>query len=162
AAATRMTFEHGSALREIRPLRIGEAAGWSRPYLTPSSMFLDRARIHFGSRAVERLVGAHVDDRELVRSFQTILGAHPFREALKFYPRPSVDPDRVFRLRDLLVLYLAYLLALVDIAAASSFDRTGSVISASRLRFSRPGWIPGRIAAAHEAMTSLFNQAAVV
>ena len=162
AAATRMTFEHGAALREIRPLRIGEAAGWDRPFLTPSSMFLDRSRIHFGAHAVERLLAANQDERELVRSFKTILGANDFEEALNFYPRPCVDPDRTFRLRDLLVLYLAYLLVLVDIAAAASFHRSGSVMTASRLRFSRPGWIPGRIAAAHEAMTALFNQAHVV
>ncbi|MES1200123.1 MAG: rod shape-determining protein [Pseudomonadota bacterium] len=162
AAATRMTFEHGAALREIRPLRIGQAAGWDRPFLTPSSMFLDRHCVHFGANAVDRLLAANQDERELVRSFKTILGANDFEEALNFYPRPCVDPDRMFRLRDLLVLYLAYLLALVDIAAGAAFNRTGSVINSSRLRFSRPGWIPGRIAAAHEAMTSLFNEAHIV
>ncbi|HVZ99238.1 MAG TPA: Hsp70 family protein [Caulobacterales bacterium] len=162
AAATRLTFEHGSALREIRPLRLGEAAGQRGAFLAPSSMFLDRSRVHFGARAVERLFAADLDQRELVRSFKTILGVSDFEGALNFFPHPSVDPDRVFRLRDLIILYLAYLLVLVDVAAAGEFKRTGEIIPTSRLRFTRPGWIPGRIAAAHEAMTSLFNQAHIV
>jgi molecular chaperone DnaK (HSP70) len=151
----------GATLRQVRPLRIGEAAGCNRPYLVPSSMFLDRAHVHFGPWAVKRLIDAGFEERELVRSFKKVLGANDFEGALNLFPRPTVDPDRVFRLRDLIVLYLAYLLALVDVAVAESFGRTNAV-SAPRLRFTRPGWIPDRIAAAHEAMTGLFNQANLV
>jgi len=162
AAATRIRREHGSALREMTPLRLGEAAGWGRPFLTPSSLFLDRARVHFGPHAVARLTAADQDDRELARSFKTVLGANDFEGALDFYPRACIDPDRLFRLRDIVVLYLAYLLALIDAAAARQFDRDGGVTAAARVCFSRPGWIPTRIAAAHEAMTGLFSQAHLV
>jgi molecular chaperone DnaK (HSP70) len=159
AAATRIASEHGAMLREIRPLRLGEVAGWGRPFLVPSTMFLDRSRIHFGPMAVERLIASGKDDREMARSFKTILGSSDFEGALDFYPRPSVDPDRAFRLRDLLVLYLAYLLTLVDQASASILTRAGGGVDSARVRFSRPGWIPGRIAAAHEVMSTLFTQA---
>ncbi len=162
AAATRITREHGAALREMTPLRLGDAAGGSRPFLVPSSMFLDRARVHFGAHAVARLTAADQDDRELARSFKTVLGANDFEGALDFYPRACIDPDRVFRLRDIVVLYLAYLLALIDYAASRQLNREGDVVAASRVCFSRPGWIPTRIAAAHEAMSGLFSQAHLV
>lgn len=158
AAATRMTHDLGAPTREIRPLRIGAAAGWNKPFLTPSSMFLDRERLHFGPWAASRLAQANLDERELLRSFKTILGANDFEGALDYYPRPCIDPDRLFRLRDLIVLYLAYLLALVDAAARQSFGDSAGIVAAGKLRFSRPGWMPGRIAAAHEVMASLFTQ----
>jgi molecular chaperone DnaK (HSP70) len=158
AAATRVTYGQGSVLREITPLRIGAAANWARPFLVPSTMFLDRARVHFGPRAAERLQESDQEHREMLRSFKTILGANDFEHALDFFTSPAIDPDSVFRLRDLIVLYLAYLLALVDAAA---MERVGGDCSSAkvRLRFSRPGWIPDRIALAHEAMMALFIEA---
>ncbi len=159
AAATRTSGSKGAKLREIRPLRLGEVGGGNRPFLVPSSLYLDRRRIHFGAHAIQRLLASGQDDRELARSFKTILGANDFEEALKFFPRACVDPDRLFRLRDLIVLYLAYLLALVDAATTGMFPHGASASTAARLRFSRPGWIPGRIAAAHEIMSALFSEA---
>jgi molecular chaperone DnaK (HSP70) len=159
AAATRATGSQGTTLREIRPLRLGDVGGWKRPFMVPSSLFLDRKRVHFGAHAINRLLATGQDERELARSFKTILGSSDFEEALKFYPRPCVDPDRNFRLRDLIVLYLAYLLALVDVATIGMFARGEPASQAARLRFSRPGWIPGRIAAAHEIMSALFSEA---
>ena len=155
AAGTVIKSTEAATLREVRPLRIGATAGGNRPYLVPSSLYLDRQRIHFGPRAIARLVAANVEDRELVRSFKRVLGADDPEDALNRFPRASVDPDRLFRLRDLITLYLAYLLALVDATVAGATSR-------SRVRFTRPGWIPDRIAAAHEMMTQLFNQAHVV
>ncbi|MBI3438534.1 MAG: rod shape-determining protein [Proteobacteria bacterium] len=155
AAGTVIMSTEAATLRQVRPLRIGATAGGNRPYLVPSSIFLDRQRIHFGPRAITRLVAANVEDRELVRSFKRVLGANDPEDALNRFPRASVDPDRMFRLRELITLYLAYLLALVDTTIAGATSR-------SRLRFTRPGWIPDRIAAAHEVMTALFNQAHVV
>ncbi len=152
AAGARIMSSESATLAQVRPLRIGATAGGNRPYLVPSSMFLDRSRIHFGPRAIERLVAANLEDRELVRSFKRVLGAGDFDDALNRFPRASVDPDRLFRLGELIVLYLAYLLALVDATVAGAIER-------SRVRFTRPGWIPDRIAAAHEVMTLLFNQA---
>lgn len=146
-------------LREIRPLRLGEIGGGNRPFLIPSALYLDRRHIHFGANAINRLLASGQDDRELARSFKAILGTNDFEEALKFYPRACVDPDRAFRLRDLIVLYLAYLLVLVDAATTGMFPHGATASSAARLRFSRPGWIPGRIAAAHEIMSTLFSEA---
>ena len=161
AACTRVMSAGANALRDVKPLRVGEAGGGNRPFLVPSSLFLDRSRVHFGHWAVKRIVAANLEERELVRSFKTILGANDFEGALNFYPRATVDPDRMFRLRDLIVLFLAYLLALVDAAAARELRVTG-IVSKARLRFTRPGWIPDRIAAAHEAMSGLFSQAHLV
>ncbi len=161
AAGAKIMPSEDATLRAVRPLRIGAAAGASRPYLVPSSLYLDRQHVHFGSRAIKRLIAADIEDRELVRSFKKALGADDFAEALERFPRPSVDPDRLFKLSDLIVLYLAFLLALVEVTAAEAFGDPRA-IHMSRVRFTRPGWIPDRIAAAHEVMTRLFNQAHVV
>src|SRR5262249_57310860 len=93
--------------------------------------------------------------------FKRALGAANFENALNQYPRPSIDPDRAFRFGDLIVLYLAYLLALVDQTSAEAFG-VPDAMHRSRVRFTRPGWIPDRIAAAHEVMTLLFNKAYLV
>jgi molecular chaperone DnaK (HSP70) len=155
AAGTRIMSSPDATLREVRPLRIGATAGGVRPYLVPSSLYLDRQRVHFGARAIKKLVAADIEDRELVRSFKRVLGASDFDNALNRYPPAAVDPDRLFRLGDLIVLYLAYLLALVDATVPGATER-------SRVRFTRPGWIPDRIAAAHEVMTVMFNRAHMV
>src|SRR5689334_2252518 len=89
AAATRIMSSEGATLRQVRPLRIGEAAGCNRPYLVPSSMFLDRAHVHFGPWAVKRLIDAGFEERELVRSFKKVLGANDFEGALNLFPRPT-------------------------------------------------------------------------
>lgn len=161
AAATRITLEHGGALREMTPLRLGDVAGWSRPYLAPSSVYLDRSHVHFGSRALTHLAEADDGQRELARSFKAALGANDFEGALNFFPRPAIDPDRLFRLRDIIVLYLGYLLALVNVAAGRALGLAAATRS-SRICFSRPGWIPARYAASHEAMIALFSEAHVV
>jgi len=158
AAATRVTLDRGTALREISPLRIGAAAQWERQFLTPSAIFLDRKRVHFGPRAAEHLAIVNDEKRELLRSFKMILGAADFERALDYLPPNSVDPDGAFRRRDLIVMYLAYLLSLIDVAAAPRINNEGAM-PAIRLRYSRPGWIPERTAAAHEAMTRLFVEA---
>ena len=138
AACTRVMSLGADALRDIKPLRLGEAGGGNRPYLVPSSLFLDRERVHFGHWAVKRIIAANLEERELVRSFKTILGANDFEGALNFYPRPTVDPDRMFRLRDLIILFLAYLLALVDVSAARELG-VREMVANARLRFTRPG-----------------------
>ncbi|MBY0564273.1 MAG: Hsp70 family protein [Hyphomonadaceae bacterium] len=161
AAATRVTQEHGGALREMTPLRLGQVAGCNRPFLVPSSIYLDRSHVHFGAQAVAHLTAADSNDRELARSFKTALGSTDFEGALEFFPRQSVDPDRLFRLRDIIVLYLAYLLALIDVAAAQALGVSAATAS-SRICFSRPGWLPSRYAASHEAMITLFSEAHVV
>ena len=161
AACARSAVGERASLREVFPLRIGEVGGANRPFLAPSSIFLDRERVHFGARAVEKLIAARLEERELVRSFKTVLGADDFEGALNRYPRPTMDPDRMFRLRDLIILYLAYLLALVDASGLQQFGVSG-LTQRARLRFTRPGWLPDRIAAAHEIMTGLFSQAHLV
>src|SRR5690349_13938696 len=137
AAGAKIMPTEDATLRAVRPLRIGLAAGSSRPYLVPSSLFLDRERVHFGSRAIKLLIGANLEDRELVRSFKRVLGANDYEDALNRYPRPTVDPDRMFTLGDLIVLYLAFLLALVEATAPEAFGDPRAM-QAARVRFTRP------------------------
>src|SRR5262249_42806271 len=89
AAGTRIMSSADATLREVRPLRIGATAGGIRPYLVPSSIYLDRQRVHFGARAIKKLIAADIEDRELVRSFKRVLGANDFEDALNRYPRPA-------------------------------------------------------------------------
>src|SRR5262249_49016402 len=91
AAGTKIMSSESATLREVRPLRIGATAGGIRPYLVPSSLYLDRQRVHFGPHAIKKLVAADIEDRELVRSFKRALGAKDFENALDRYPAPAVD-----------------------------------------------------------------------
>ncbi len=162
AAASHFRGPRGAAVRELLPLHMGAAAQGKRSLIVPSAIFLDEARIHFGPRAPEALHRCGDDRREMLQSFKTILGANDFETVLNnALPRP-VDPAGVFKWGELIVLYLAYLLELIERAAPEGARGLFDPKSAVRLRYSRPGWIPKRAAAAHEAMAMLFGMAASV
>jgi molecular chaperone DnaK (HSP70) len=162
AAASCVRGPRGMGQRELLPLHIGAAAKGRRSLIVPSAMFLDQEMIHFGPRAPERLHAAANDKREMLQSFKTILGANDFENVLDMSPPRPVDPSGSFKWGDLIVLYLAYLLELIDRAAPEQVGALYDPKSAVRLRYSRPGWIPKRAAAAHEAMGVLFGRAAGV
>ncbi|MBX9745774.1 MAG: rod shape-determining protein [Hyphomonadaceae bacterium] len=145
-------------LTSAAPLALGDVAGWGKPFWVPSVLFLDGERLHFGPEALARFAQEGHQGRELAQSLKMMLGAHSYQETLNYHPRSSVDPDRIFRVRELLVLYLGYLLGLVEKATAQTISDERQRVTAS-IRFCRPGWLPDHVAAAHEVMVALFEQA---
>lgn len=138
-------------------LKLGQAAGWTQVFVAPSILFLDGQKIFFGPRALACLANHDRERRELASSLKTMLGARSYQETLDYFPRRSVDPDRAFRVKELIILYLAYLLCLIDAAMAQIPG--APKVEQCRMRFCRPGWLPDQMAAAHEFMQTLFEQA---
>ncbi|MBL8552335.1 MAG: rod shape-determining protein [Hyphomonadaceae bacterium] len=152
----------GGAGREIMPLHIGAAAKGRRSLIVPSALFLDRDRIFFGPSAISTLVASGDEKRQALQSFKTILGAEDFERAIDLMPLRSVDPSGTFKMGELIVLYLAYLLELMRQSAPSRLGPLFGPSSRVRLRYSRPGWIPRRATQAHHVMEQLFGLAADV
>lgn len=147
-------------LAHIEGLKVGQAAGWIHPFLAPSILYLDGQTIYFGPQAYKRLAGRDRENRELGASLKTMLGARSYHETLDYFPRRGIDPARAFRVRELIILYLAYLLGLIDLALGQSVGPPAT--EQCKVRFCRPGWLPDFGAAAHEVMASLFERAHAV
>ncbi|MEJ0059219.1 MAG: hypothetical protein WDM79_06490 [Terricaulis sp.] len=162
AAATFNGGGGATRLRKMFPLHIGTIAGATHPLMAPSEMFLDRGHIHLGPRAFERFMAVGDDSREMLQSFKMVLGAYDFEDVLDWRLPKAIDPDRGFTRGDLMVVYLAYLLELIERAAPEEIGSLFDASSSVRLRYSRPGWIPSRAEAAYAAMERLFQFAARV
>src|SRR5262249_42163457 len=126
--------------RMVRPLMLNGPSGPGNPFLLDSAVFVDEDRVLFGRVAVEK-ANAAGKNRSALRSFKTILSVGDLDRALNTQASRSVDPRRHFRMRDLIVLYLAYLLAAIDraIAADHMLARADKI---SR-RYAAPAWRSG-------------------
>lgn len=139
----------------VRPLAINAWDGGGSPFLLDSAVFVDDDGVLFGRAALERGDELRGQKRAALRSFKTLLSADDLDRALNTNAPRSVDPYRVFPMRDLLVLYLAYLLAAVEagIADASlegaAFDR----------RYAAPAWHDSDGARRHLRIVRLFGEA---
>ena len=163
AAATYAEGRGGvSRTRKLLPLHIGGVAGSKSTLIVPSAMFIDGGRIHLGPHALEHFHRAGDDRREMLQSFKMVLGAYDFEEALDWRLSRAIDPDGNFKRGDLIVIYLAYLLELIEQASPTEMGSVFGPDSTTRLRYSRPGWIPSRQSAAYAAMERLFQTAAHV
>jgi hypothetical protein len=69
----------------------------------------------------------------------------------------SIDPHRMFLMRDLIVLYLAYLSASIDRAVAA--DPVLSEVKDLEQRYAAPAWRSGDSAGLHEVVVRLFAEA---
>jgi molecular chaperone DnaK (HSP70) len=162
AAASYSGGGGATRLRKMFPLHIGTIAAAAHPLIVPSELFLDRGKIHLGPRAFEHFMTAGDASREMLQSFKMVLGAYDFEDVLDWRLPKAIDPDRGFTRGDLMVVYLAYLLELIERAAPEEIGSLFDASSAARLRYSRPGWIPSRAEAAYTAMERLFQIAARV
>ncbi|MES1158557.1 MAG: hypothetical protein ABUL42_01550 [Terricaulis silvestris] len=149
-------------MRKILPLHIGGVAGAKTSLIVPSAMFIEGGRIHLGPHALEHFHRADDDRREMLQSFKMVLGAYDFEEVLDWKLARSIDPDGDFKRGDLIVIYLAYLLELIEQASPAEIGSVFGPDSTTRLRYSRPGWVPGRQGAAYAAMERLFQTASHV
>jgi molecular chaperone DnaK (HSP70) len=141
--------------QEVRPLMVGSGDG--NTFLLESAVFVDEDRVLFGRAAVARADALARDKRMALRSFKTILSVSDLDRALNTNAPASIDPHRIFQMRDLVVLYLAYLLSSVDRAVAQ--DTLLAKAERISYRYAAPAWRRGDSTGAHDSILRLFGEA---
>lgn len=141
---------------DVRPLMLSGEEG-ANPFLLDSAVFVDDDRILFGRTALTRADTLAYKKRQALRSFKTLLSVSDLDRALNTGAAASIDPHRVFTMRDLVVLYLAYLLAATDRAVRA--DPVLSEASAIERRYAAPAWRSGDSQGLHAAVVRLFGEA---
>lgn len=139
--------------RLVRPLMLGGNADGDA-FLLDSAIFVDDDRVLFGKPAIARAEALASKKRVALRSFKTLLSVADLDRALNTAAARSIDLARQFKMRDLIVLYLAYLLAAID-RAAKADPVLGRMKAA--LRYAAPAW--GEASAMHRVITRLFGEA---
>jgi molecular chaperone DnaK len=141
---------------QVRPLMLSSHDPEANAFLLDSAVFIDDDRVLFGRAAIARAAELNNKKRMVLRSFKTLLSVSDLDRALNTNAAASIDPHRVFQMRDLIVLYLAYLLAAVDRAVRADSALDGAAI---RWRYAAPAWRTGDSAGAHDAVLRLFGEA---
>jgi molecular chaperone DnaK len=140
----------------VRPLMLS-ADGQGNAFLLDSAVFVDDGRVLFGRNAIDRADDFAGKKRIALRSFKTLLSVNDLDRALNTNAPLTIDPHRQFQMRDLTVLYLAYLLASIERAMAA--DPYLSQADSIQRRYAAPAWRSGDIAGIHEPITQLFGEA---
>jgi molecular chaperone DnaK (HSP70) len=148
--------------RFVRPLALSPAAAGESPLTLPSALFLEKGRIKFGAHALDAATKLDPESgRQAMLSFKTLLGAEDLEESINALVTRRIDPEMAFRQRELLVLYLGFLSARIDVAVAGD-----PVIAAApgqlRLRYAQPAWGSSSARARLELLGRLFDEARVV
>jgi molecular chaperone DnaK (HSP70) len=141
----------------VRPLMLSGHEGQGNAFLLDSAIFIDDDRVLFGRAAIARANELGDTKRVALRSFKTLLSVSDLDRALNANAPSSIDPHRVFQMRDLIVLYLAYLLASVERAAAS--DTVLAQAQIVNRRYAAPAWRSGDSAGMHDVIVRLFGEA---
>lgn len=141
----------------VRPLTLSGHEPHGNPFLLDSAVFVDGGRVLFGRAALARADALSGAKRMALKSFKTLLSVSDLDRALNTNAPTSIDPHKLFQMRDLIVLYLAYLLATVERARAADplLSKAGRI---SR-RYAAPAWRSGDSAGMHEAIMRLFGEA---
>lgn len=149
---------HGPETRldpaNVRPLAIGSVTPGGDPLLLESAVFIDTDVILFSQAATARAAALAASKRQALRSFKTILSAPDLEIAMDMAAPATIDPHRLFRQRDLLVLFLAFLREAMDRAIAADPSLAGQPV---RMRYSLPAWRQGP--ARHDTIRTLFASA---
>jgi molecular chaperone DnaK len=141
---------------ELRPLALGTREEGGNPFLLESAVFVDDDRILFGPAAIGRAEALAPRKRTALRSFKTLLSVSDLDRALNTAAPGSIDPHRMFVMRDLVVFYLAYLLQAVDRAVAADPDLANAPLER---RYAAPAWRGGDSAGLHDVVVRLFGEA---
>jgi Hsp70 protein len=152
----------GEAFRpnHVRLLHLGEGDGDS-PLTLKSVVYLDNGRIFFGEVGWRRAQGAHVRaNRQALSSFKTLLSSADLEFSIGQLVSPRVDPVGIFRQRDLIVLFLAFLIRRID--RAQALDNVLAKEQRPMLRYSYPGWTSTDDAARHRLIARLFDEGMIV
>lgn len=142
--------------RMVRPLMLNGPDEAGNAFLLDSAVFVDDDRILFGRAAVAREAALAHDKRTALRSFKTLLSVSDLDRALNTSAPASIDPHRVFPLRDLIIFYLGYLLDAVERARGADPVLAAESIS---FRYAAPAWRSGDSAGMHNAIMRLFGEA---
>ena len=111
----------------------------------------------FGREAIERAAELNDKKRVVLRSFKTLLSVSDLDRVLNTNAAASIDPHRVFQMRDLIVLYLAYL---VGGGRPRGAGRSASRWRHRALALCRAGLaLLGDSAGSHESVLQLFGEA---
>jgi hypothetical protein len=144
----------------IRLLRLGEGDG-DNPYVLKSVLFLEGSRIFFGEAGWRRAQAQNARANRLaLSSFKTLLSSADLEDSIGQLVSPRVDPTGVFRQRELIVLYLAFLIRRID--RAQEMDRNLANVPRPNLRYSYPGWTATDSAARHRLIARLFDEGMIV
>lgn len=143
--------------KQVRPLAIGAVAPSGNPFLLESAVFVGDTHIYFGAEAVRQASALAAEKRQALRSFKTVLSVPDLERVLETQAPLSIDPHRLFRQRDLIVLFLAYLTRALDNALALDPVLAGATL---RRRYTLPAW-KGHLQT-HKQITMLFAAAARV
>lgn len=141
----------------VRPLMVAAHEEATNAFLLDSAVFVDDDRILLGRSAVIREAELAHRKRLALRSFKTLLSVSDLDRALNTSAPLSIDPHRVFPMRDLIVLYLAYLLEAVGNAQAG--DPLLPSKGAMARRYAAPAWRSGDSAGMHGVVMRLFGEA---
>ncbi len=139
----------------VRPLMLAEDGAYN-PFLLESAVCVADDRIAFGA-AAGLAEAAGKGARMALRSFKTLLSVSDLDRALNTGAPSSIDPNRLFTMRDLIVLYLAYLLAAID--RATALDPELAAVEAFHWRYAAPAWRSGDSAGLHGSIVALFAEA---
>ncbi len=145
---------------EVRPLMLASGENSDNAFLLDSAVFVDQKRILFGAAARRRADALATEKRQALRSFKTMLSVSDLDRALNTSAPVSIDPHRLFTMRDLMVLYLAYLTAAID--RAVSEDPLLAELGEFERRYAAPSWRGGDSVGQHEAVLELFGEAAAL
>lgn len=140
----------------VRPLMLNSRAAGGNAFLLDSAVFVDEDRVLFGRAALARADQLASKKRMALRSFKTLLSVSDLDRALNTGAPLSIDPHRVFPMRDLIVLYLAYLLAAVERAIDLDPDLRTATFD---WRYAAPAWRSGDSAGLHTIVVRLFAEA---
>jgi molecular chaperone DnaK (HSP70) len=141
----------------LRPLLLNGPDAPGNAFLLDSAIFVDEERVLFGRAALAQADQLADSKRAALRSFKTLLSVSDLDRALNTNAPATIDPHRIFQMRDLIVLYLAFLLASVERAVASD-----AVLSGGRIvsrRYAAPAWRAGDSAGTHDSIVRLFGEA---
>lgn len=103
----------------IRVLPVGTVTGSGFTYMCHSTVFVSADAVHFGALAHQAWQARTNPRAEILRSFKMIISSPNLSALIDSRPNLRIDPTRSFTQRDLITLYLAYLLDAADCAAQS-------------------------------------------
>lgn len=121
----------------IHPLAVGEGQSHN-PYLLPSLLFVDEGAVRFGAKAETSARRNERRGRMPFTSPKQYLSTHAL-DALQESLPAEIDPTGQYSAKQLITLYLAYLLRRAEQAAGQQM-----LDWPPRFRIARPAWKPER------------------
>jgi molecular chaperone DnaK (HSP70) len=144
----------------VRLMHLGEGDG-DNPLTLKSVVYLDNGRIFFGEAGWRRAQAAHTRaNRQALSSFKTLLSSADLEHSIGLLVSPRIDPVGIFRQRDLIVLFLAFLIRRID--RAQGLDAVLAKQPRPMLRYSYPGWTSSDDVARHKLIARLFDEGMIV